>query len=434
MRNKSYPQTLTSRTSVFGLALAFAIVAVMPAPAHGQSQDIWTLESSIRRTMEVAPEARAAEAKVSAFQSAKRQAGAWTNPLITLSGDDKLGKDDGSGGNDLTSLTFSQPLPLSGRLGKQKAVASAELAAAMAERKHDHLKLETRTARLFHELQFTMSRLELAESRLLLADQWQKTGQRREQAGELSTLERLRLDIIREVAQQILDNAEGKYNEALALFRAFLDLPPGTVPKLAPLEPIESVPALKTLQAMPEHPSQLAAKSRVEAARSQVKVQRAGWLSDPVLQAFKSKDFLDNRRQDVYGIGISVSLPLWDRKGGAAGEAKSQVIQAQSNLQAIERDLSSSLQKNHLHLTHLVKQGEHYRSHVFEPSRKVFDLTRSLYAAGEVEILSLIDANNTYFDAQRRYLELLQEAWLEVAELRLAAGLALVSQEQEDPR
>jgi len=48
MRNKSYPQTLTSRTSVFGLALAFAIVAVMPAPAHGQSQDIWTLESSIK--------------------------------------------------------------------------------------------------------------------------------------------------------------------------------------------------------------------------------------------------------------------------------------------------------------------------------------------------------------------------------------------------
>jgi hypothetical protein len=38
----------------------------------------------------------------------------------------------------------------------------------------------------------------------------------------------------------------------------------------------------------------------------------------------------------------------------------------------------------------------------------------------------LIDANNTYFDAFGRYLELLQEAWLEAAELRLAAGQSLI--------
>jgi cobalt-zinc-cadmium efflux system outer membrane protein len=75
----------------------------------------------------------------------------------------------------------------------------------------------------------------------------------------------------------------------------------------------------------------------------------------------------------------------------------------------------------------LVEQGEHYRSHVFNPARMVFDLTRKAYAAGEVEILALIDANDTYFNAQERYLELLQEAWLEAAELRLAAGISLVT-------
>ena len=68
---------------------------------------------------------------------------------------------------------------------------------------------------------------------------------------------------------------------------------------------------------------------------------------------------------------------------------------------------------------------------MFEPAQQVFDLTRKAYASGEVEILSLIDANNTYFDVRGRYLELLQEAWQEAAELRLAAGLALVTTEQE---
>ena len=58
-------------------------------------------------------------------------------------------------------------------------------------------------------------------------------------------------------------------------------------------------------------------------------------------------------------------------------------------------------------------------------------MTRKAYAAGEVEILALIDANNTYFDANERYLELLQEAWMEAAELRLAAGRSLLTTTQD---
>jgi len=68
---------------------------------------------------------------------------------------------------------------------------------------------------------------------------------------------------------------------------------------------------------------------------------------------------------------------------------------------------------------------------VITPSSSNPDLTRKGYAGGELEILALIDANNTYFDARERYLELLQEAWLEAAEVRLAAGRALVSTEQD---
>ena len=122
-------------------------------------------------------------------------------------------------------------------------------------------------------------------------------------------------------------------------------------------------------------------------------------------------------------------VPLWDRKAGRLSEAQAQVVQTQAELQVLERDLGSRLQQGHLHLAHLVQQGEHYRTRVFDPAQKVFDLTRKAYASGEVEILSLIDANNTYFDARERYLELLQEAWQEAAELRLSAGRALV----EDP-
>jgi len=382
--------------------------------------------------VEIAPESTGAQAAVNARQGALEQAGAWPNPQIELRADDKIGKDEGSGGTDFTQFAISQPLPLSGRLGHQQAVAGAALEAARADRRYQQVRLETQVAQRYHRLQLAAERLRLAEQRLRIADDMQNVGRRRAQAGELSDLERLRLDLIREAAQQSLDKAEGAYNEALSRFKAYLGLPEGTTPKLASLEPFGPIPRLEQLKTgLADHPALLAAGQRVEAARSGVNLARAERLPDPSLRLFRERDFLNGRRQEVTGIGIGITVPLWDRNSGRIGEARAQVIEVRSELQALERDLASRLQQSYLHLNHLVQQGEHYRTRVFQPAQRVFDLTRKAYASGEVEILSLIDANNTYFDARERYLELLQEAWLEAAELRLAAGRALVSTEQD---
>lgn len=403
-----------------------------PLSAFGQPQGIWTLEESIRRVVEIAPETRGAEASVDARRGALEQAGAWPNPEIELRVDDKIGKDDGSGGTDFTQFAISQPLPLSGRLGQQQAVASAALEAARADHRYQQVRLETQVAQRYHTLQLATERLHLAEQRLQLADDFQNVGRRRTQAGELSDLERLRLDLIREAAQQGLDKAEGAYNESLSRFRAYLGLSVDTVPNLEPLKPFSTIPVLEQLQeGLADHPALLAAKHRTEAAHSAVGLARAERIPDPSLRLFHERDFLNGRRQEVTGIGLGITVPLWDRNSGRIGEARAQVIEAQSEQQALQRDLSSRLQQSYLHLNHLVQQGEHYRTRVFQPAQRVFDLTRKAYASGEVEILSLIDANNTYFDAHERYLELLQEAWLEAADLRVAAGRALVSTEQD---
>ena len=410
------------------LYLAFLLYA---ASAMGQS--VWTLETSIKRVLEVAPEGREAEANIRGRQGALKQAGAWPNPQIEFRGDNEIEKDEGSGGGSFTQFRFSQPLPVTGRLKHRKAVARAELSGARSELQYQLLFLETRAAERFHVLQFRIAALDLAEQRLQLADELQRVGRRREAAGELAKLERLRLDIIRETAKQIIDQAEGEYNEALSRFRAYLGLPLRPELELAPLEPFGPVPLLEELQAgLPAHPVLMAARDRMDAAHSEVKLVRSERLPDPTLNLFRERGFLNDRRRDVTGIGFTIRLPIWDRKRGRLIQARANVDQTQFNQMALERDLGSQLQQSHLHLGHLVEQGEHFRSHVFEPALIVFDLTRKAYTAGEVEILSLIDANDTYFNAYERYLELLQEAWLEAAELRFASGIRLVPTVQDN--
>lgn len=421
-----------SRNRLRAVAAGFALVTIAPGLIQAQAQEIWTLEASIRRVLEVAPENRSAQSEVAAREGAWRQAGAWPNPEIALRADDKMGKDDGRGGRDLTQFAFSQPLPLSNRRRYQRDIAGTQFSGAQSQHRYQILLLETETARRFHTLQLTAASLGLAELRQDLADELQQAGRRRQQAGELAELERLRLDLIRESAQQLLDKAEGEFGEASSLFRAYLGLPENVVPEPAPLEPFGALPDLQILQSeLRQHPAILSANALVEAARTNVDLARSERWPDPVLSLFRERDVLDGRRQEVTGVGVGVTVPLWDHGRGRIDEARAQAAQARSGVETLERDLNSRLQQSHQHLSHLVAQGEHYRTRVFEPARRVFDLTRKAYAAGEVEILSLIDANNMYFDTHTRYFELLQEAWLEAAEVRLAAGHLLVSTVQE---
>jgi outer membrane protein TolC len=56
----------------------------------------------------------------------------------------------------------------------------------------------------------------------------------------------------------------------------------------------------------------------------------------------------------------------------------------------------------------------------------MLDLTRKGFSSGELNMLTLVDANNTYFEARLNYLELLYQAWVELADVNLYAGQLIV--------
>lgn len=424
-RFSSYP----ARMLGFGAAVAIGLTMWFPVPAAGQ--DLWTLERVIDHFLEVAPEGKVIASEVQAWRAAVQQAGSWPNPKIELRGDDRLGQEDGKGGVGITQFSVSQQIPLSGRLARETEVAEAELKAVSVSQLYEYLLLEARAARVFHNLQLASATLKLAEERLLVADTLRVTAQRRASAGELGRPATLRLDIIREDAKQVIDRAEGTFSEALSQFRTLLALPIGSVPKLAPLSPFAPLPSLQDLENdIAGHPAITSAKAGVEAARSSVELTRAERWPDPELRLFRERDFLGGSRENVTGIGVGITIPLWDMQSGRISEARARESQARTKVQIVDRDLTSRLQQSHMKLTRLVRQAEEYREKLMVPAKTFLDLTQRAYAVGEAEILGLIDANDTYFDARMRYLQLLQEAWLEAVELRLAAGRSVSVRKQ----
>ena len=397
----------------------------------------WTLEAVVQRAMEVAPEIRSAEAEIAARAGELTQAGDWPNPTIDLSADDRLGQEDGRGGTELTQIALSQPLPLR-RLARQRAAAGANLESARENRRYQRLLLEREAARVFYALQHTDAGVGLARSRLDLAEGYGRPdpgGKARDPLVRyLTPLERIRLAVLREEARQAVMVAEKDYQKALAEFRSLLALPADTVVQAAPLDLPAPPPELAGHeQNLDAHPLLAFARREVEAARAGVAVAESQRFADPTLNLFRERDFLNGERRDVTGIGISFPIPLWNQNRGPVAKARAEVLRAQAQLWLRQRDTLTRLSQSYTELARLIEQAQRTRDNLLEPARQVFDLTRRGFASGELNLLALVDANNTHFDAQARYLELLKEAQVAAAELRLAAGISLLEEREVQP-
>lgn len=427
-------RTALGRRPIKPISAGAVLLSLFLAPAHSAfaaEAPVWTLDAAVRQAIAVAPEIREAEADVAARGGALKQAGAWPNPSIGLRADQRLGIQDERGGTDLTQVAVMQPLPLM-RLAPQRHQAEAQLAAARERLQHARLAREVEAARVFHAVQLSQARLMLAEQRVASVAGIEPGAARRNDrvVRYLTPIERGRLSILREAAEQEAALAEGVDSEAAAQFRALLAVAPNATLRVAALVPVEAPAPLPTLlERLDAHPALGAGGYDIEAARAGIDVARAQRFADPEIGLFRERDFLGGKRRDFSGIMLNVEVPLWNANAGNVARARAEADQARERRAALRRDLEARVRRSHLHLNHLIEQAERYRGRLLGPARRVLDLARRGFETGEQNVLALVDAYDTYFEADIRYRELLQEAWQEAAELRLATGIALVQQE-----
>lgn len=398
-------------------------------------QGLLNLEQSVLRAVGMAPEMKAADAEVGKQKGRWEQADAWPNPTLSIQVDDNLSREFGGRGYDVTEFSISQSIPLV-RLVHQRQQAETGLASAEAQRKHQQLMLEYKVAQQFHILQLKEAMLQLAKKRLQQASHYQN-GSRKHHSGDpliryLTPLESMRLGIVLQAAKQSVEVAEGELNDTASRFKALLGIPVDSPLRLMPLKPVPPPEGIDALENnLQNHPGLEADKQTVASTEAGVDVARWQRFADPTVTLFRRNAFLANRQQPNTGIMLSVQVPFWNQNNGGVIQARHAVYQAQAALEINQRDLQSNLHRSYLHLGHLIKQAEHYRTKLLQPAQQVFELTRMGFDAGELNILTLIDANNTYFDAQARYLTLLQEGWLELAAVRISAGLSLLNNDPE---
>lgn len=390
----------------------------------------WSLTSSIEKAYAESPEIKMVLLDLESRKQEMQAAGLWPNPSVEIRVDNKLGKDDGSGGYDLTDITFSQPIPIA-RLQHQHALAKSMAKIAEYDISHEQLMLEHKIAKAFHDLQFAHAEYELARTRLTVADTIFNKSQKNKQGiivRYLTPLEKMRLDIVREEARQAETSAEGAYAEALTRFAQLLNIDAGSVTDMDSLTHVKVEWSLEELlQQQSQHIRLVTQQEKLVAARDEIELVKSSLLDDPEISLSRSRDSFTQGREDVYAVMFNIQIPLWSSDSKELSRAKYNAGQQNIQLQKDKRELEIQLKQSYTHLNHLIEQAQHHKNKVLLPSSKMLELTSRGFISGELNMLTLLDAHNTYFTAQLRYYELLVQAWHELADMRLAAGIVLVS-------
>jgi cobalt-zinc-cadmium efflux system outer membrane protein len=401
----------------------FLILLVAFIPGQSEAQQ-WTLQSSVRQAIETSPELKQSIAELGVRQADINLSSLWPDPEIGFRVDNKMGQDDGAGGYDLTDVLIRQSIPLS-RIKYQEEAASASMKAARFSQQFQSLQVQNRVSKVFHQLQFASAKLELAEKQLKLANELNGKNKdvKHVVVRYLSPLEEMRLTIIREEARQAEGSAEGKYKEALSEFVKLLGIEMDSVSSVSELQPVSDIPDLKQLFEWQNSHAQLSSQQQeVLAANHKIDVARSSQMIDPTIGLSWSKDTLSTGREDIYAIMFNIQIPITDRKTTAESKATYKASQQKIELQLLKRELKINLNRSYTHLNHVIEQAVEYKKKVLKPAGKMLELTNKGFSSGELNILSLVDANNTYFEAQLTYIDLLFQARMELAEVKLFAG------------
>ncbi len=416
---------LKNRIVLFCIVAAAGSTSVAAAAA-----DAWSLESATRRLVEVAPERRQADATVEVRQQQLEQAGRWPNPSIDLRADNRVGHLSGQGGTSLSQIAVAQPLPFR-RLERQRVAAESNLKAAQEIHRADLLALERDAARVYFALQYAAARRQLALERLQVTDNYIGQGATGGALKRYQTpLERQRLAMLRNDAQQAVIFAQRDYDNALIEFQGMLSLTGNTAVDMPPPAAPQPPPRLEDLEKrLGDHPILAAAHYDTEAAEGGIEVAQSQRYSDPTLKFFRERDFV-NSAYNVTGVGISVEVPLWNQNRSLEGRARAEAYASQARQAAVERDVHTRLGQAYSQLVRLEEQLEQMRTRLLDPAQNVLQLTRRSFAAGEANVFALVDSNNAYFDIRARYLDLMQGCAMAQADLRYAAGISVLDQKE----
>jgi cobalt-zinc-cadmium efflux system outer membrane protein len=401
-----------------GLALCVALSLDAQAPRL-------TLAEARALARRASPELAAARQAHAAALGRAAQAGAFPNPVLAY------GREQTSGGGTESSqdvVSLEQRLDLFGQRSARRAAAGSHGAVTAA-------RLDATVARVDYEVTRSYAAAIAAERRAQLAndaaqafERAVRVGGERLAAGDVSGYQhrRLRLEAARYTALQL--EALVARDSTLRMLTSLTGLEAGTpilVDSLppAPLSvPVDSLVAL----ALVARAELRAARLDAQAAEAEASLAGAERIPIPALSAgYKTEELGAGGRLDGFVLGLSVAVPLWDRRAGAVAAARAESARRSAEVEVLRlqtiRDVRTAFDAAQSLAGQLAALG----AELGEEALKARRAAEAAYAEGEIGLLEWLDSVRAYHDVESAYVTLWSEYVTRRAALERITGAPL---------
>jgi cobalt-zinc-cadmium efflux system outer membrane protein len=385
-----------------------------PPPAETTWADV------LRLAREATPRIAVERDSVALAAADRRTAGEFSNPTLNLGRE----KPTGGGatlfdGDKLDTFGFEMPLRAPGLRGARIRAADQTL---MAARNHAQAHVNTLAADageafidlLLHQREVAV--LSGAEQEL---NQLHDVVAARRANGVSSQYDLLRLDVE-------LASWRGRLHEArtdvlerqaqLATLLGFSGWQPVAVGDLRALA--EQLRPEDTVFDIATHPALIAAAAEQTSAESRVRVAERERLPEISLDVDK------NRTTAPFGasrhIGVTVEVPIMNRRGGALDHARVEADAAAQERKLTEAELTTDLNRSAAVATQREQVLAQFDQQVAQHLTDLKDMAEVAYRVGNTPMVELLDAARTRYEAQLEQARL--EAELANARLDVAAA------------
>ncbi|NBB78198.1 MAG: TolC family protein [Verrucomicrobia bacterium] len=265
-------------------------------------------------------------------------------------------------------------------------------------------------------------RLDVARRGLDLARELESVTRKRVKAGEASPVEQSRVAVPLVEAELELTRAEltrtaTRQRLALALGQRSLGRArlTGSLDKLAPLpEPSALVATVNDSPEVARWAAEISAREATE------KLVRAEAIPNPLLRVGLKQD----RGLDDHAliVGISLPLPLFDRKQGDLAAARAGAHAARENQRAAELRIEGALSNSYLTLAVAHAESTVLRERALPAAREAYEATLRAFSAGQLPYLDVLDASRSLLDLERREIDALAAYHTAQSELEALLG------------
>ena len=352
------------------------------------------------------PTLAAAKARLSVARGQQLQAGLYPNPIISYQGMEMgiRGTSGQQGG------FIVQRFITGGKLKLDQAAAGKQVTATHFEFHAQELRVLSDVRIRFYDAVTLQQRVKLTNELVRIGDELVRATEQLLTGRQATQNDLLLAEIQVEESRILFNNSTNEEHQGWRRLAAVIGLPSmqrtelsGQLETAAPQLDWDRCYAT----VMDNNPVLNAARIHVDRAR--LLVQRARKEPIPDLDLMVAHRHHNVTNENVTTVQAGFPLPIFNRNQGNIRSAEAQLRVASKNSERIELVLQDQLAVAYRRYSNALQQTERYRDRMIPRAEKSLKLVTAGYEKGQVQYLTLLTAQRTYWQVNLSYLDSLNE-------------------------